>query len=385
MQLARKTKTITQKSYAKKNNVSSSLLLRQKNTFSKPSQKFSSINRPFKAQPHTKSANFRFQRRNFSSGAANCLVVAEHSGNKIDGATLSTIQAASQLGKDIHVLLAGKQVGDLGKKLAQVAGVSKVFVAQGDHLNTAENLTPVVSNLQSQNSYTHVLGPASTFGKNLLPRVAARLDVSPISDIIKVVDNDTFVRPIYAGNALATVKSKDNVKVITVRGSSFDKAEENSSNSAEVANVESTENFTKTQWVSDDVKSSDRPDLQSASVVISGGRGMKNGENFVMLEKLADLLGGAVGASRAAVDAGFVSNDLQVGQTGKIIAPDLYICAGISGAIQHLAGMKDSKTIVAINKDPDAPIMSIADYAIKADLFQAVPQLTELIQKEKSQ
>jgi len=272
--------------------------------------------------------------------------------------------------------------------MSKVDGVSKVMVADSNIFKgfLPEVISPFIKNLQQKLNATHILVPASTFGKNITPRIASLLDVSAISDVSSIKDANTFVRPIYAGNALATVKSNDVVKVLTVRGTTFDKSPSKPSNSSPIEQIASElfgTNSGTSKWVEDQVKKSNRPDLQSAKVVVSGGRGMKNGENFKLLEELADKLGGAVGASRAAVDSGFVSNDLQIGQTGKVVAPELYIAVGISGAIQHLAGMKDSKKIVAINKDPEAPIFQVSDYGIVADLFTVVPEMTKLLEKNK--
>ncbi|RFA31371.1 electron transfer flavoprotein subunit alpha [Alkalilimnicola ehrlichii] len=308
------------------------------------------------------------------------LVIAEHLNGQLAGSTLATLGAAKQLGGDITVLVAGKDVAEVGQQAANVAGVSKVLVADDAAYEhpTAEALTPLV--VREAEGATHVLAPATTFGKNLLPRVAARLDVQQISDITGIVSEDTFVRPIYAGNALATVQSSDSVKVITVRGTAFERAEAEGG-SADVANVDAAEVPSNVRFVDQQLTVSERPELTSARIIISGGRGMQNGDNFKLLEDVADKLGAAVGASRAAVDAGFVPNDYQVGQTGKIVAPDLYIAVGISGAIQHLAGMEGSKVIVAINKDEEAPIFEVADYGLVADLFEAVPELSQELEK----
>lgn len=304
------------------------------------------------------------------------LVIAEHDNAALKPATLNTVTAASAIGGDITVLVAGAGCAAVATAAAGINGVSKVLAADNaayEH-QLPENLSELIADIGK--SYTHVLAPATTSGKNLMPRVAALLGVAQISDITAVKSADTFVRPIYAGNALATVQSSDAVKVITVRGTGFDEA----ATGAAGASVEALDNVKtqdKAQFVSEELTVSERPELTGASIVISGGRGMQNGENFALLEKVADKLGAAIGASRAAVDAGFVPNDMQVGQTGKIVAPDLYIAVGISGAIQHLAGMKDSKVIVAINKDEEAPIFQVADYGLVADLFQAVPELAE--------
>lgn len=306
------------------------------------------------------------------------LVIAEHDNSTLKGATLNAVTAATQMGGDLHVLVAGAGCGAAAEAAAQVAGVSKVLVADAgayEH-QLAENLSKLIAELGKD--YSHVVAPATTTGKNVMPRVAALLDVAQVSDITAVESADTFQRPIYAGNAIATVQSLDAIKVITVRGTAFDAAAAEGG-SAEVAAVDSVHDAGISSFVGEEMAVSDRPELTAAGVVISGGRGMGNGENFAMLEKVADKLGAAVGASRAAVDAGYAPNDLQVGQTGKIVAPQLYVAAGISGAIQHLAGMKDSKVIVAINKDPEAPIFSVADYGLVADLFEAVPELTNAL------
>ncbi|SCA56498.1 electron transfer flavoprotein alpha-subunit [Candidatus Terasakiella magnetica] len=301
------------------------------------------------------------------------LVIAEHDNASIKDATLNTVSAAKELG-DVTVLVAGTGCGAAGEAAAKIDGVAKVLVADDaayDH-QMAENMTKLVVSLAGD--YAHILAPATTTGKNFMPRVAALLDVAQISDITKVESADTFVRPIYAGNAMATVQSSDEKKVITVRGTAFDAAPAEGG-SASVETVGAQGDSGKSSFVGEELSVSERPELTSAKVIISGGRGMANGENFALLEKVADKLGAAIGASRAAVDAGFVPNDMQVGQTGKIVAPDLYIAVGISGAIQHLAGMKDSKVIVAINKDEEAPIFQVADYGLVADLFDAVPEL----------
>lgn len=301
------------------------------------------------------------------------LVIAEHDNASLKGSTLNTITAALACGGDVHVLVAGHQAGAAAQAAAAVAGVAKVLVAEGAQFEhgLAENVAEQVLAIAS--GYSHILAPATAYGKNILPRVAAKLDVGQISEITKVDAPDTFERPIYAGNAIATVKSSDSVKVITVRTTGFDAAA--NGGSAAVETIASVADSGKSAFVSAEVVKSDRPELTAAKVIVSGGRGMGSGENFKILEPLADKLGAAMGASRAAVDAGFVPNDWQVGQTGKIVAPQLYIAVGISGAIQHLAGMKDSKVIVAINKDPEAPIFSVADYGIVGDLFDVVPQL----------
>jgi electron transfer flavoprotein alpha subunit len=306
------------------------------------------------------------------------LVIAEHDNAHLKPATLNVVTAAQKIGGDIHVLVAGSGCKPVADAAAQVAGVAKVLLADDAALAhpLAEALAPLVLSLAK--SYSHVLAPATTTGKNLLPRVAALLDVAQISDICGVECADTFIRPIYAGNALATVQSKDAIKVITVRGTAFDAAPA-SGGSASVESVSGAQSSALSSFVSAEITKSERPELTAARIIVSGGRGMASSENFKMLEELADKLGAAVGASRAAVDAGFAPNDLQVGQTGKIVAPELYVAVGISGAIQHLAGMKDSKVIVAINKDEEAPIFQVADYGLVADLFQAVPELAKAI------
>ena len=304
------------------------------------------------------------------------LVLVEHDNVEIKGATLNTVAAAHALGGDIHLLVAGSGSGAVAEAATRIAGVSKVLHADSvEYENSiAENLAPLMVSLAGD--YSHIFAPADTFGKNVMPRVAAALDVQQISDISSVIDENTFERPIYAGNAIATVESSDEKKVVTVRATAFD-AVQAEGGSAEVVMVDGTGESGLTSYVGSELSQSERPELTAASIIISGGRGMQNGDNFVMLEKVADKLGAAVGASRAAVDAGFVANDYQVGQTGKIVAPELYIAVGISGAIQHLAGMKDSKVIVAINKDEEAPIFSVADYGIVGDLFDLVPELEQ--------
>ena len=301
------------------------------------------------------------------------LVIAEHDNAELKPATLNTVAAAAQLG-DVDILVAGDNCSAVADTAAKIAGVGKVLKADAPALKTglAENIAPMIVELSS--SYSHILAPATTHGKNIMPRVAALLDVAQISEITSVVSADTFVRPIYAGNAMATVQSADAIKIITVRTTGFDAAPAEGG-SATLEDVSNIMDAALSSFVGQELTVSERPELTSAKVVISGGRGMQSGENFPMLEEIADKLGAAVGASRAAVDAGFVPNDYQVGQTGKVVAPDLYIAVGISGAIQHLAGMKDSKTIVAINKDPEAPIFQIADYGLVADLFDAVPEM----------
>ena len=304
------------------------------------------------------------------------LVLVEHDNEEIKGATLNTVAAAQVLGGDVHLLVAGAGCGAVAEAAAKMASVKKVlYVDSAEYGNgIAENLAPLMARLAVD--YSHIFAPADTFGKNVMPRVAAALDVQQISDISAVIDENTFERPIYAGNAIATVKSSDEKKAITVRATAFDPVDAEGG-SAEVVVVDSEGNAGLSSYVGSELSESERPELTAASIIISGGRGMQSGDNFVMLEKVADKLGAAVGASRAAVDAGFVPNDYQVGQTGKIVAPELYIAVGISGAIQHLAGMKDSKVIVAINKDEEAPIFSVADYGIVGDLFDLVPQLEQ--------
>ncbi|MYM84819.1 electron transfer flavoprotein subunit alpha/FixB family protein [Duganella sp. FT50W] len=302
------------------------------------------------------------------------LVIAEHDNASLKASTLHTVTAAAQAGGDVHVLVAGANAGAAASAAAAIAGVSKVLHADAAYFadGLAENVAEQVLALAA--SYSHILAPATAYGKNILPRVAAKLDVAQISEITKVDGPDTFERPIYAGNAIATVQSSDSVKVITVRATGFDAAAA-SGGAAAVETVAAVADSGKSAFVGREVAKSDRPELTAAKIIVSGGRGMGSGEAFKILEPLADKLNAAMGASRAAVDAGFVPNDWQVGQTGKIVAPNLYIAVGISGAIQHLAGMKDSKTIVAINKDPEAPIFSVADYGIVGDLFDVVPQL----------
>ncbi|MEX2525819.1 MAG: FAD-binding protein [Gammaproteobacteria bacterium] len=306
------------------------------------------------------------------------LVIAEHDNQSLSASVLPTVTAATQLGEDITLLVAGHDCGGVADAAAQIPGVSRVLLADAAHYEhgLAEELTPLIVNAATD--YAYILAPATTFGKNLLPRVAALLDVAQISDIVKVIDGETFERPVYAGNAIATVQSSDAVKVMTVRTTAFDPAT-TSGGSASVETLEATEPVGLSEFVGRDYSESDRPDLATARVVISGGRGLGTAENFKLLEAIADKLGAAIGASRAAVDAGYVPNDYQVGQTGKIVAPDLYIAVGISGAIQHLAGMKDSKVIVAINKDEEAPIFEVADYGLVADLFEALPEFSKAL------
>jgi electron transfer flavoprotein alpha subunit len=301
------------------------------------------------------------------------LVIAEHDNASLKASTLNTVTAAVQCSNEVHILIAGHD--SAGAAAAQIAGVTKVLIAEGAQFadGLAENVAEQALALAA--NYTHVLAPATAYGKNILPRVAARLDVGQISEITKVDSPDTFERPIYAGNAIATVQSIDAIKVITVRATGFDAA--STGGSAAIEKITAVADSGKSTFVSRELAKSDRPELTAAKIIVSGGRGMGSAENFKILEPLADKLGAAMGASRAAVDAGYVPNDWQVGQTGKIVAPQLYIAVGISGAIQHLAGMKDSKTIVAINKDAEAPIFSVADYGLVGDLFEAIPALVK--------
>uniref|UniRef100_A0A1B6EG33 Electron transfer flavoprotein subunit alpha n=1 Tax=Clastoptera arizonana TaxID=38151 RepID=A0A1B6EG33_9HEMI len=307
------------------------------------------------------------------------LIIAEHNNEKLTPITRHALTAATKLGGEISVLVAGSKCGAVAEEVSKLPGLSKVLVAENAAFNgfLPESLTPLILATQKQFNYTHILAGATAFGKSLLPRVAAKLDVSPISDVIGINGPDTFIRTIYAGNAIQTLKSKDSVKIISVRGTSFEAAP-SEGGSGKVEPAPSGEYASSvSEFVGQELSKSDRPELTAAKVIVSGGRGMKSGDNFKLLYSLADKMNAAVGASRAAVDAGFVPNDLQIGQTGKIVAPELYIAVGISGAIQHLAGMKDSKTIVAINKDPEAPIFQVSDYGLVADLFKAVPELTE--------
>lgn len=307
------------------------------------------------------------------------LLIAEHDNQNLKPATLNTVTAASKMANDIHVLIAGDNCAAVSDAVKKIGGVTKVIVANDPAYKNflAENLAPLIAKLAP--AYSHVVAPASTFGKNLIPRAAALCDAQAVSDVIDVVAADTFVRSIYAGNALATVKSADKIIFITVRPSAF--AASSDGGAASVENISGTGDAGLSIFVGQELSKSERPELTQARIVISGGRGMGSGENFSLLTPIADKLNAAIGASRAAVDAGYVPNDYQVGQTGKIIAPDLYIAVGISGAIQHLAGMKDSKVIVAINKDGDAPIFQIADYGLVADLFQVLPELDQELAK----
>ena len=302
------------------------------------------------------------------------LVLVDHDNQELKTATLSVVRAAAALGDDVHCLVAGRDCDSVAQAAAAISGVNKVICADSveyEH-GLAENLAPLVVGLAD--NYSHILAATTTFGKNLLPRVGALLDVQPISDISAIESEDTFQRPIYAGNAIATVQSGDAIKLLTVRTTAFDAVEASGGN-ASIESIAGTGDSGLSSFKGEELTRSERPELTSAKVVISGGRGMQNGENFAMLDRIAEKLNAAVGASRAAVDAGYVPNDYQVGQTGKVVAPDLYIAVGISGAIQHLAGMKDSKVIVAINKDEEAPIFQVADYGLVADLFDVLPEL----------
>jgi len=312
------------------------------------------------------------------------LVIAEHNNEKLTPSTLNAITAATKIGGEVSCLVLGTQCTKVAEEVGKVKGVSKVLLADSDAFKgfLPESMTPFLEATQKQFNYTHILAPASAIGKNVLPRLAAKLDVSPISEIIGVKDDSTFVRTIYAGNAIQTLTSNEHVKIITVRGTAFEAAE-TTGGSAATENVPCDVKNDQSSFVGQELSKSDRPELASAKTVISGGRGMKSGENFQMLYDLADKMKAAVGASRAAVDAGFVGNDLQIGQTGKIVAPELYIAVGISGAIQHLAGMKDSKVIVAINKDPEAPIFQVADYGLVQDLFKVLPELMKMVGQAK--
>ena len=308
------------------------------------------------------------------------LVIAEHNNEKLKSFTLNTVEAASKINEEIHILIAGNNSENVCNEASSIKKVKKVLHAESsiyeNHL--CENLTPLIVNLAE--NYSHIIAPATAFGKNLMPRVAALLDVSQISDIIEVESEDTFIRPIYAGNAIAKVKSNDIKKVITIRPTSFEPTS-SSGGSAIIEDIGETEDLKLSNFVSKEESKSERPELGTARIVVSGGRGLQSSENFKLITDLADKLNAAVGASRAAVDAGYVGNDFQVGQTGKVVVPELYIAIGISGAIQHLAGMKESKVIVAINKDDEAPIFNVADYGLKADLFEAIPALKEELAK----
>ena len=308
------------------------------------------------------------------------LLIAEHNNKELRPFTLNAATAASQIDSDVHAVIIGQNTAEAAKKLSELPVVKKVLSLEAAHYEnfTAENFTPVIVKLAE--NYSHIVCSANTFGKNLMPRIAAHLDTSQVSDIIKVISSDTFLRPIYAGNAFATIKSNDSKKCVTIRPTSFDPCE-SSGGSAAIEKVEAGEEFSNTKFVKREEIKSDRPELGTARIVVSGGRGMQSGDNFKLITEIADKLGAAIGASRAAVDAGYISNDHQVGQTGKVVVPDLYIAIGISGAIQHLAGMKESKVIVAINKDGEAPIFSVADYGLEADLFEAIPQFMEELNK----
>ena len=308
------------------------------------------------------------------------LLIVEHNNKELKAFTLNAATAASQIDGEVHALVIGNNCADAAKAASELPVVKKVITVEAAHYENfiAENFAPVVVKLAE--NYSHIVCSANTFGKNLMPRIAAKLDTSQVSDIIKVESQDTFVRPIYAGNAFATVKSNDAKKCVTIRPTSFDPCE-SSGGSAPIENAEAGEEFTTTKFIKREEIKSDRPELGTARVVVSGGRGMQNGDNFKLITAVADKLNAAIGASRAAVDAGYISNDHQVGQTGKVVVPDLYIAVGISGAIQHLAGMKESKVIVAINKDGEAPIFSVADYGLEADLFEALPQFLEELNK----
>ena len=308
------------------------------------------------------------------------LLIAEHNNKEIKPFTLNAISAASQINENVHVLVIGSNSGEVAKSISHVPNVKKVIHVNNSMYENylAENYTSVI--IKISEGYSHIVCSANTFGKNLMPRVAALLDVSQVSDITKIISNDTFQRPIYAGNAFATVKSNDKIKCVTIRPTSFDPAP-TSGGSAEIQNSDAGEATDISKFIKKEEIKSDRPELGTARVVVSGGRGMQSGENFKLITAVADKLNAAIGASRAAVDAGYITNDHQVGQTGKVVVPDLYIAVGISGAIQHLAGMKESKVIVAINKDGEAPIFSVADYGLEADLFDALPKFLEELNK----
>lgn len=324
-------------------------------------------------------------RGQLSRRLASTLVLAEHNNVTVNPATYSAITAAAHIGQDVSALLVGSQTKQVAEELSKAKGLSKILIAEdADWFNgfLPERVAPLILAAQSQFNFTHITAPATALGKSILPRVAAVLDVAPISDIIEIKGEKEFVRTIYAGNALCTVKTSDSPVVFTVRGTSFPPCELSGSAQCEDG-LTLEKSGASSEWVKDEMSESERPELASAKIVVSGGRGLKSGENFEILYKLADVLGAGVGASRAAVDAGFVPNDMQVGQTGKIVAPELYIAVGISGAIQHLAGMKDSKVIVAINKDSEAPIFQVSDYGLVEDLFKAVPELTTLLEESK--
>jgi len=302
------------------------------------------------------------------------LVIAEHDNQNLKSSTLNTITAATKFNNEIHLIILGNGIDNLINNSQSLHEVSKILKCDHEKLENPipEIMAPIISNISK--NYTHILAPASTFGKNLLPRLSALLDVTQISDVIEIQNNNTFVRPIYAGNAISTVETNQQINLLTIRPTAFDKCEESGGN-ASIENIQFSDTETHTKFIGREVSKSDRPDLGNARVVVSGGRGMENSDNFKLLYDLADKLNAAIGASRAAVDSGYIGNEYQVGQTGKMVAPELYIAVGISGAIQHLAGMKDSKVIVAINKDAEAPIFGIADYGLSADLFQAIPEI----------
>jgi len=308
------------------------------------------------------------------------LVIADHNNITLQSSILNVIKAGSELGS-VDVLVAGNKCKSVCEQVVKLKSVKKVFLYDKDYLQNpiAENITEIVLAKQKQENYTHILAPANSFGKNIIPRIGGKLDVQPISEILKIIDESTFIRPIYAGNALVTLKSNDPVKVMTVRATAFPKIEEGGS--GQIVTEQAPPPFSGTQFISQTLQKSERPELTSAKIIVSGGRALKSGDNFKILYDLADKLKAAVGASRAAVDAGYVPNDLQIGQTGKIVAPELYIAIGISGAIQHLAGMKDSKVIVCINTDPEAPIFQVSDYGLVGDLFKVVPELTIALSK----
>ena len=308
------------------------------------------------------------------------LLIAEHNNKELRPFTLNAATAASQIDTDVHAVIIGQNSAEATKQLSELPVIKKVLSVEAAHYEnfTAENFAPVIVKLAE--NYSHIVCSANTFGKNLMPRIAAHLDTSQVSDIIKVISPDTFLRPIYAGNAFATIKSNDAKKCVTIRPTSFDPCE-STGGSAAIEKIDASEEFSNSKFIKREEIKSDRPELGTARIVVSGGRGMQSGDNFKLITEIADKLGAAIGASRAAVDAGYISNDHQVGQTGKVVVPDLYIAVGISGAIQHLAGMKESKVIVAINKDGEAPIFSVADYGLEADLFEALPQFMEELNK----
>mmetsp|Transcript_11748 Transcript_11748/g.13522 ORF Transcript_11748/g.13522 Transcript_11748/m.13522 type:complete len:339 (+) Transcript_11748:154-1170(+) len=332
----------------------------------------------------TVRAGVRLRSSAFASAAssrnASSLIIADSVGDNYDASLLHVVSAAQKIGGSVSVLVGGSNAAAIGEKVSKIAGVDSVLTSEDAGLDhaVAENVTKLVEGVQGEKSFSHILVAATNSGKNILPRIAAKLDVAPVSEILSVESENTFTRPMYAGNAIATVETSDSVCLLSVRTTAFEKAAEEGG-SASVEPCSAGADAGLTQWVSDEVVKSDRPEITAADVVVAGGRGLKNGENFEMLYKLADKVNGAVGASRAAVDAGYVPNDMQIGQTGKVCAPNLYVAVGISGAIQHLAGMKDSKCIVSINKDPEAPIFQVSDYGLEADLFNAVPELTEKI------